>query len=382
MDEPPSGRGLNGRHAREGRIALVCTGLGRVKRGFETFTRDLFDELRGTVPVTLMKGGGPSGRDEIVVPNIPRARSLRWFSNDGARAYRLEQRSFSVGMLPSLVAQRFDVIHYMDGSLTGPLVRMRRLGFRYKLLFKNGGAHTPEHYERADFVQLLTPLQLDEARAFGIPEHRLFCVPLGLHTAAYMPPPSYDRAALRRRYGVPVNASVVLCVSALSFSDKRVDWVIREVASIAGAHVFLVLAGQRGPESEEILVLASRLLPGRHVVLEVPFDRVRELYWLADVLTLGSLREGFGRVIPEAASAGLPLCVHDSPHFRWMTGHPAAVVDMTQPGVLADRLGELLTEPQLGAELARDNHRHVRAAFDWSRVRPMYLSMYDRVRSA
>lgn len=363
------------------RIGLVCTGLGRVRRGYESFAADLFDQLRESVSITLLKGGGHASPNQIVVRNLPRERSLAWFAHDAGNAYRWEQRTFALGMLPALISRRFSILHYMDGGLTGPLVRLRRFGFRYKLLFKNGGAHTPEHYDRADFIQLLTPMQMDEARRYGLAARRLFCVPLGVNCESYSPPGHLDRAALRRAYGVPEDASVVLCVSALNHSDKRVDWVIREVAAMSAPHVFLLIAGQQGAESPEVLSLAAALLPTRHRTLAVPFEQVRELYWLADALALGSTREGFARVIPEAASAGLALCVHDSEHFRWMTGHASSVVDMTRPGALAQRLDEILQQPTLVAEMTSANERHARAAFDWSVVRERYMAMYDRVLS-
>ncbi len=372
-------RGLTVCHA--DRIGLVCTGLGRVRRGYESFAGDLFAELRESASLTLLKGGGPATSDEIVVRNLPRDQSLSWLSHNAGRAYSWEQRSFAIGMLPALIAHRFSILHYMDGGLTGPLVHLRRLGFRYKLLFKNGGAHTPEHYDRADFVQLLTPMQFEEARQHGIDARRLFCVPLGLNCATYSPPANRDRAALRRAYGVPEHVAVVLCVSALNYSDKRVDWVIREIAEMPGRSVFLLIAGQPGAESAEILSLAAALLPGRHRALAVPFEQVRELYWLADALALGSTREGFARVIPEAASAGLPLCAHDSEHFRWMTGHAGSLVDMTRRGALSERLQELLQQPGLANEMTSANQRHARRQFDWSVVRSRYLAMYDRVLS-
>src|SRR5947207_38979 len=56
------------------KVYIVCTGLGRVRRGFETHARDLFDRLRmdGRLDVRLMKGGGAFARGETAVPNFHR----------------------------------------------------------------------------------------------------------------------------------------------------------------------------------------------------------------------------------------------------------------------------------------------------------------------
>ena len=40
------------------RIALLCSGLGHIRRGHEVFARDLFDLLKGELDITLFKGGG------------------------------------------------------------------------------------------------------------------------------------------------------------------------------------------------------------------------------------------------------------------------------------------------------------------------------------
>ena len=42
------------------KIALLCSGLGHVDRGHEIFARDLFEMLKGSLDITLFKGGGQS----------------------------------------------------------------------------------------------------------------------------------------------------------------------------------------------------------------------------------------------------------------------------------------------------------------------------------
>ena len=64
------------------RIALVSTGLGRVLRGFESFSESLFQALRVSAPdidVTLFQGGGKSGKRCLVVPNLHRYDAPAWW---------------------------------------------------------------------------------------------------------------------------------------------------------------------------------------------------------------------------------------------------------------------------------------------------------------
>lgn len=363
------------------RVALACTGLERVRRGFESFSRDLFSALGGAAALTLFKGGGRPAPGEIVVPNLPRQTSLDLgLTRDWGRAYRWEQLTFALGLAPHLWGEQFGVVHYMDGALAAGLLRLRRaLGMRFTLLFNNGGAHTPDTYARVDYIQLVTPMQYREALDYGLPAERLFMVPLGLDCPRFAPPPSVDRAALRAQYGVPPSAWVVLSVAALNAGDKRVDWVIRETAEMGDRDVFLLLAGQRGAETPALERLAGALLPGRHAFVTVAADAVRELCWLADILALGSLREGFALAVVEAASAGLPVVVHDSEHFRWLVGHKGSLADMTREGALAGQLQALRGDAALRGALIDTNRCHVRSLFSWDVLVPQYRAMYAAV---
>jgi glycosyltransferase involved in cell wall biosynthesis len=260
------------------------------------------------------------------------------------------------------------------------LIRVRRwLGLRLTLLFANGGAHTPEHYARADAIQVLTRQQYDEAIAFGIAPDRLFHIPHGVECAHFARPTEYDREPGRAAHGIPANAWVVLGVTALAMSEKRADWLVREVARLNVPNAFLLLAGQEGPETGKLRGLAATLLPGRHAFTTVAPDRVRELYWLADVMVLPSLREGFGLAAIEAAAAGTPVVVHDGPHFRGLLAHDASFVDMAAAGALSARLSELHAAPERSIAMADANGAVVCERFDWSVLAPAYVAMYDVV---
>jgi glycosyltransferase involved in cell wall biosynthesis len=107
---------------------------------------------------------------------------------------------------------------------------------------------------------------------------------------------------------------------------------------------------------------------------------VGELYRLADVMVLASLNEAFALVVPEALSCGLPVLVHDNPHFHWLTGSRGNLVNMAAPGQLADRL-RVLSEN--GGERDRLRLREQTIGrFDWEHLRPGYLSLYERMMDA
>ena len=98
------------------RIALVSTGLGRMRRGFESFTESLFNALRmehEDIDVTLFQGGGKSGERRVVVPNFHRADfPARQLS--ALNANHLEKRSFAFALYPRLRLGQYDIVHYNE----------------------------------------------------------------------------------------------------------------------------------------------------------------------------------------------------------------------------------------------------------------------------
>ena len=56
------------------KVFVICSGLGNVRRGYESFTQECFDALsqEPELDVTLFKGGGETSQKEITLWNLPR----------------------------------------------------------------------------------------------------------------------------------------------------------------------------------------------------------------------------------------------------------------------------------------------------------------------
>lgn len=129
------------------KIALVSTGLGRVLRGFESFTSSLFDALTRYAPelrVTLFQGGGKGSTKRVVVPNFHRFDAPgRWLGYE--KGNLLEKRSFALSLYPILRVGGYDIVHYNELVMGSALYHLRRvLGGRYKLLYC-AGSTCPRH---------------------------------------------------------------------------------------------------------------------------------------------------------------------------------------------------------------------------------------------
>jgi 1,2-diacylglycerol 3-alpha-glucosyltransferase len=362
------------------KIALVSTGLGRVLRGFESFTESLFQALRHHAPevdVTLFQGGGKSGKRRLVVPNLHRYDGpARWFGYE--KGNLLEKRSFALALYPLLRRGGYDIVHYNELVMGSALFHLRRyFGGKYKLLYCNGAPSPPIHYHhRCDFAQLLTGPAFEEARECGIPPNRLFLLPYGVDGELFSPMNKSLRSEVRRELGIPEEAKVVLTVAMLNRWHKRIDYVIKEIAA-AHDHIWFIAAGQRSEETGFIEEEAERLLPGRWRFVTWTHDRVRLLYAAADVFVLASLSEGFGLVIVEAMLSGLSVIIHNGSVFKWIAqGSSARLIDMGADGELARALDGVLSQSNYPSSRDEALRR-----FSWGALILQYVGMYEKIAS-
>lgn len=362
------------------RVALICPGLGRERRGYERITADLFRVLGQGLDLHLFKGGGTTGPRETVPPSFARdgwvLMNLHLHRLIGRTRYHMECLSFSVSLLPHLLRGRFDLVFTYDPPMLKPLYWLRRaFGLKYRILFAHGGAFPFPYWPEADVVLHCSPMHVAEDEARGVPPDKHVLLPIGVWPEKFETP--RIRQELRAEAGIPESTLVVVSIAALNRDQKRIHHLIEEVARVEG-DVLLWIDGSSAFGADPTLVtLATEKLGARCRITYSPSERVGELLALADVMALASLHEGFGLAIVEALCAGTPVLVHRSPHFEWLVGEPAFMADMARPGALAERLREMQREP--GALRVRVDREAFRARYAWPRLAPEFERVFTRV---
>jgi len=361
------------------RVALPCTGLGRERRGFETFAREVAGALRGDprVDVTLYGGGGDVQPGESTVWNLPRASGAARAVGAmlGRGPYFVEQATFFAGFLPRLMATRPDVLYFADLNFGNACWHWRRLtGQRYHMLFYNGGA-TTQPYTRCDLVQQVSPEHLDAARTRGEPDGRMVLLPHGMAMPAVLPP--RDEAAIgatRRALGITDGHAMLLAVGMLDASVKRMNELTEVVAALGEARPHLVMLGASSDETAAVTRLARERLGNRVTIAMWPRERMHEAYAAADAFALLSLREGFGLAYLEAIAAGLPCVAHDNATTRYILGDHAFLGDTTTRAITVSLVQRALASAgDAGARATR--HAWARAHFSWDVLAPRYAEM-------
>jgi phosphatidylinositol alpha-1,6-mannosyltransferase len=198
-------------------------------------------------------------------------------------------------------------------------------------------------------------------------------VPPGVDTERFRPLAPAARDAARRRFGLPVDAQLVLGVSRL-VPRKGFDVAIRAAAQLRHTHpdVVLAIAGA-GRDLERLRRLATELGAPVRFLGRVAADDLPSLYGCADVFTMlcrtrwgGLEQEGFGIVFVEAAACGVPQVAGDS------GGAADAVVD-GETGVIvrdperveqaAAAIARLLDDDQARLQMGRAARARAESAF-------------------
>lgn len=370
------------------KVFLICSGLGHVKRGFESFTQECFDVLSkdSFLDITLFKGGGDSCKNANTLWNLPREAwaTIQLGKVTGRGAYFTEQASFTFSLLPYIYCEQPDVIYFSDGDVGSLLCHWRRLTKQsYKLLLSNGGPFFLPFLPDCDHVQQLTPSHFKTALKAGWSAAKQSLVPYGINISTKVQILSTpEREALRLRLGLPQKRPIVLSVGAINKSHKRMDYIIRETANLPEPRPYLLLLGQQDAESPEILQLGNKLLgPDNFQVTTVAPDEVADYYRVADVFVLASLNEGFGRVFLEAMSHSLPCLAHDYEVARFVLGKEGYLANFELIGSLAGLICQVLAEGDDECK-RRLRHRSVYERFSWEQLRPSYIEMIQRCANA
>lgn len=181
---------------------------------------------------------------------------------------------------------------------------------------------------------------VEAERAAGKPLPAVI-VPPGVDVDRFKPLDSAERSAARRRFGLPVDAPVVVSISRL-VPRKGMDVLIAASARLADRHPGLILAvaGAGRDRARLDRLIGSTGAPAR-LLDRVGDSDLPDLYGCADVFAMicrqrwgGLEQEGFGIVFLEASAAGVPQLAGDS-------GGAAEAVENGRTGLVVDKPAQL-----------------------------------------
>jgi UDP-glucose:(heptosyl)LPS alpha-1,3-glucosyltransferase len=238
--------------------------------------------------------------------------------------------------------------------------------FRESLVFGRGN--------RPRLVAISRGVGEEFRRIYGMPDDRMLLIPNGVDRERFRPAP--DRAALRRRLGVPENAFVLL-FAGHEFHRKGLRLILEGMAQCpSAAEPILLVAGGDDPRTYRELA-KSLGIDGRVHFLGRRSD-VHDLYAAANLFVFLSNYESAPLVGLEALAAGLPL----------ITTRVNGMEDFVEPeanglftersaGGFASVLARVMDDPEL-LERLRAGARPSTEPYAWPRVAERYLEAFER----
>lgn len=365
------------------KIAILCSGLDNVLRGYETHCRTLFDCLKEE-PVTdtefiLYKRQGERKKNEVVL-KVP-------FRNDFLCQFLAKYRGdllyweylfFASRFILHciLLRKKFETISVIEPMAAKTIFRFRNLlPGKPKVVFTHGVWNRPfENIKNADVFHEVSIENYEAMKAYvekHHPEKKVVLLPHFLKDTAQ---PSYDIAALKKTFAIPT-AKVLLSVGAINKGHKRMDYLIEEAAGLSEEWTLVVCGAARGSEGEELLKLGKEKLGNRFVHLLLPREEIGKVYALADVFVLTSTQEGFGIVILEAMQAGLPVILHNRELFRWILKQDDCCINMEEKGRLLSMLKENGNNPVWRNEKSDLNKKLFSEHYSWQGLKHQYLKL-------
>ena len=361
------------------KVAIVSSGLGNVRRGFEIFADELFEHLKTEIDVTLFKGGGEPGENKIVIPNIPRNSALLGGKNSSLDYWtrcKIEQTTFSVFLLYHLIRGRFDTVHVMDPSVYAVLHRVKKTFKKIPaMIVTNGGPFSLNRVSKFEFIHQVTSYYYNQAKQAGIEEQKMELIPYPVETSLFN---SGVNQNFRARHGIPKDAYMIISVGAVNKSHKRMDWIIKETAKLTG-QPFLLIVGEEDSETPDIMSLAREKLSDSIKFLTLDHRDLAEAYSAADMFILASTIEGFGIVFLEAMASGLPIIAHDHPNQRWILGDAGVFVDMIVECELSNKISEFIADKEKGLRLGEKGRLRAENVFSWNVLVQKYIGLHEKV---
>mgnify|MGYP001158100822 CR=1 FL=1 len=369
------------------RILVACHTLGEFNRGFEASFTQLREAFLGDEEFEIILVGGKFFDENYhSIPKINYIHRSSWIVRlseklPRIRNYCLESLSFGFGLFLKLNKLLPDIVLFSQPHVAPPLKVFRRFASkcRYILLFSNGGPSYLWYYKNwVDYTHFKAPWVFNEALNDGYCSESSFLIPNGFTF--------HNLAEAKRSKSSPETPLIdksrktIVSVAALCAEHKRMDFLISSIRPLleSGKYQMLCIGAESRTSAKLRQQFADLLDDGSLVFATLPQQQVRFYLEAADVFINGSLSEGFGRAIVEAVAYSVPVILHDTGDFRWLTSNAAHFIDIESPTAVRSAIEAQAECPPSREDLLKAAEV-VRARFSWTHLKSEYRSMFRQI---
>ena len=255
------------------------------------------------------------------------------------------------------------------------IVRQRHLLRLYEPLLRRVLA-------QASRILATSPAYIESSRYLQGVRNKCTVVPIGIDVGRFADQGGGSTAALRARWGLPVDRPVAVFVGRLRYY-KGIEFLLRALPLVPDVHLLLVGGG---PLWRSTQALAAHLGIANRVVFTGDVDEhdLPGCYGTGDLFVLPShtRAEAFGTSIVEAMAAGLPVVsteVQTGTSWVNQDGVTGLVIPPARPDALAAAVASLVADPARRQAMGRAGRARALAMFEASAMVDAVGRVYEEV---
>jgi glycosyltransferase involved in cell wall biosynthesis len=236
------------------------------------------------------------------------------------------------------------------------------------------------YYSKVDLFFVATSRFKNKLLRLGIPEEKIIFAPFAIDTTRFKP---LNGEAMRKRYGIPREAKVVLYLGRMSH-EKNVETIIKAIPHVVEEEpdTYFVFAGG-GARLEEYQKLAAKVAPHAKVIFTgwVEWEDAPSYYAMGDIFVFPSLHEAQAFVAMEAMACELALVVsrdHGEGSYYREGENCLFVGNPLNEREVAEKILLLLSNETLRRRLAK-NARQTMLTYSWDTHVAKLLQGLERI---
>ena len=218
----------------------------------------------------------------------------------------------------------------------------------------------------------------------GIPRDKFVFIPNGVDCAKFIEP--HTREELEKIVGEKLENKKILLSTGRLAVHKGIDWFSENVIPRLGGDVLYLIAGDGEKKKAIEKVINDKKLGDRIKMLgHVSDDDLKILYNTADVYVKPNIQvtgtmEGFGLVVIEAASCGLPVVACDLEGLKdaIKDGQNGFLVGHCDTDGYVRKINELLSDDNYRKEFGKKARKFVIENFSWDKISKRYLEEIEK----
>jgi glycosyltransferase involved in cell wall biosynthesis len=220
-------------------------------------------------------------------------------------------------------------------------------------------------YAIADYISVPSLFVRQTFVDRGVPSDKLLVNPYGVDLGQFHQQPKLD------------NVFRVIFVGAMSL-QKGVHYLLQAFYELQLPRAELWLVGAKQPEIEPFF---TKYAGSFRYLGSVPQGELYRLYSQCSVFVICSIQDGFGMVVSQAMSCGLPIICTFNTGSRDLIheGREGFIVPIRDVEALKEKLGYLYANQELGIEMGQAAKRRVGFGLTWTDYGNRAAAMYERL---